>query len=343
MGEDQEEVRTKKLINLIIGSAIVLILVSFVAPWLLTSFSIVDLSDKGTIGDAVGGLMNPFIALAGVILTFVAFYIQYQANNYQRKQFNIQLEKEKQQFRIELEEQREQFLKNQFENQFYEMLSIHRSNINELTTVGLEFETKDFSISVSNFKEIQGVKSLTYLLSEFELCFKLVEKHWPTIENIRKMNEAYSLFWNGIDHNDKREHPFFEEAKAIKERSSGLILKGKSNQLAHYYRQLFQTVKFIVNQPIYNYEEKRNFIRILRSQLPNEEQVLLFYNWYSGFGYQWESDENKFFSDYRMIHNIFPSMLIPTGIDLKEMFFREDILVERNRSKDSLFEFEDWE
>ncbi|MCU0437497.1 MAG: hypothetical protein MUC49_06235 [Raineya sp.] len=39
--------------------------------------------------------MNPFISLAGVFVTFLAFYIQYKANQNQIAQFKIELEKEK--------------------------------------------------------------------------------------------------------------------------------------------------------------------------------------------------------------------------------------------------------
>lgn len=39
-----------------------------------------DLSSKNEIGDAFGGLTNPFISLIAVILTFCAFYVQYQFN-----------------------------------------------------------------------------------------------------------------------------------------------------------------------------------------------------------------------------------------------------------------------
>lgn len=120
------------------------------------------------------------------------------------------------------------------------------------------------------------------------------------------------------------------------------ILNGHSNQLAHYYRQLFQTVKFIVSQTIFTYEEKRKYIRILRSQLSNEEQVLLFYNWFSGFGKEWENENNSFLTDYRMIHNVFPNMLIE-GIKLDEVFnINSGFKTEKNREKDSLFEFQDW-
>lgn len=47
------------------------------------------------IGDSIGGTLNPIIAFTASILTFLAFYIQYKANNEQREIFNKTLEKEK--------------------------------------------------------------------------------------------------------------------------------------------------------------------------------------------------------------------------------------------------------
>lgn len=65
------------------------------------------------------------------------------------------------------------------------------------------------------------------------------------------------------------------------------------------------------NDELFPYEDKRQFLRILRAQLSSAEQVLLYYNWKSGRGEQWEEDSSKpdgnhFFTDYRMIHNIIP-------------------------------------
>lgn len=343
--DSNPEKNTKYLIYVLITLSIIFIILSFVAPWLFTSYSIIDLTNKdnASIGDTLGGIMNPFIAISGVILTFIAFYIQYKANQYQRIQFNIQLEKEKEQFKIQLDLQRDQFLKSQFENQFYQMLSIHRANINDLRTMKTEFEIDTFELTKMDRSEIAGIKALKYLLNELELCLKLAKKHFPDVTVTKMVNEAYGLFWNGVSKKEENKHSFFIEALKIKENFGNSIFLGKSNQLAHYYRQLFQTVKFIVNQSIYTYEEKRNFIRILRSQLPNEEQVLLFYNWYSGFGHQWEDGKNKFFTDYRMIHNIFPNMITIENIDLKKLFDTSNLLIEKNRLNDSLFEYEDRE
>ncbi|RYE12103.1 MAG: hypothetical protein EOP45_23460, partial [Sphingobacteriaceae bacterium] len=47
-----------------------------------------------------------------------------------------------------------------------------------------------------------------------------------------------------------------------------------------------------------NDQEKIKYLRILRAQLSNHEQILLFYNWLSGHGKNWENDNQHFFTKY---------------------------------------------
>ncbi|NJX16861.1 putative phage abortive infection protein [Tamlana crocina] len=334
--------KMNRIIRVLIIVASVLIIFSFVAPALFTKNSIIDFTQTGQIGDTIGGIMNPFIALAGVVLTYLAFYMQYKANQYQRAQFNIQLEKEKEQFRQELDLQKEQFLKNQFESQFYEMMRIHRGNVNDLTSNDVNINLKVISDSIVNKGVIDGIKTFPFLLSEFEFCYHYVKKYMPDLELKRMINEAYGMFWDGVKERDRKKDKMFGIVLGVKHSLNNKILEGNSNQLAHYYRQLFQTVKFVVNQTIFTYEEKRKYIRILRSQLSNEEQTLLLYNWFSGFGSQWENETNKFFTDYRMIHNVFPNMLVDE-LKLDEIFSLDgDFKKEKGREIDSLFEYQDW-
>ncbi|UBM59203.1 hypothetical protein LAG90_00830 [Marinilongibacter aquaticus] len=69
--------------------AFIALIFSFFAPKLLVQPSkseALDFSRTGQIGDTIGGIMNPFVAITGVILTFLAFWIQFQANKLQYKQ-----------------------------------------------------------------------------------------------------------------------------------------------------------------------------------------------------------------------------------------------------------------
>ncbi|WNH10546.1 hypothetical protein [Thalassobellus suaedae] len=47
-------------------------------------------SNLGSLGDTVGGFLNPLIAISAALLTFLAFYIQYQANTQVQNQFSQQ-------------------------------------------------------------------------------------------------------------------------------------------------------------------------------------------------------------------------------------------------------------
>jgi len=82
----------------ILGISILIIIFSFVSPLIFTAASSsdkFDFTETGQIGDTIGGIVNPFIALAGVLLTFLAFYMQIKANQIQIIQFKEGLEKEK--------------------------------------------------------------------------------------------------------------------------------------------------------------------------------------------------------------------------------------------------------
>lgn len=338
------------------GLALLFLICASFAPIIFTSFSIVDFTNKGEIGDTIGGTMGPFIAIAGVLLTFLAFYMQLEANKLQREQFEIQLKEDRSQFKKELQYQQDQFLKSQFENQFYNMVSLHKENVND--------------ISIENFSDrIKGRSVFPLFIEELRISYLFVKLFNPDNEIRTCLNEAYSIFFNGLDKLTEEKSILYRRLLFINKQYkvnkyeyfgnlistqsnykikaklelSFPLFNGHSHQLAHYYRHLFQTVKFVVSQEeeFISYEEKRKYLRILRAQLTNQEQVMLFYNWYSDFGNQWESEQNKYLTDYRMIHNIYQNILFE-GITLKELFAVEgDYRREKNRVFDPLFEFQD--
>ncbi len=345
-------------IAILIISGIV-ILFSFISPMIFVQESVLDLdfSLTGSIGDTLGGIMNPFIAISGVFLTFLAFYIQFKANRLQRDLFRQELDY------------------NKFENQFYEMLKLHKDNVNEVQIDDVKLFTH---IKHNGEKEIDrvektinGRKSFEFLKNEFEILYHIAKKHMANEEPKKWVNIAYGIFFHGLNEFDLSKHDFFKDLSEIKAQHkdnhfSNLpqtiktiinqeiklkdnlrfdLFEGHSAQLAHYYRHLFQTVKFVINQEnsLLSYNEKRKYLRILRAQLSNQEQVMLFYNWLSDFGSQWNNETNKYFTDYRMIHNIYQDLIVE-DVKLNVLFdFDENYLKEQNRVFDPLFEFQDWD
>ncbi|MBB1140647.1 putative phage abortive infection protein [Myroides sp. WP-1] len=95
--------------------------------------------------------------------------------------------------------------------------------------------------------------------------------------------------------------------------------QGYLHFLPQYYRNLYSIVNFVVNQNKdlnLTKEQKLNYLRTLRSTMSEYEQTMLFYNWYSEFGLAWENQENHFFSEYKMIHNLKKITLIDDDIDV---------------------------
>lgn len=121
------------------------------------------------------------------------------------------------------------------------------------------------------------------------------------------------------------------------------------DELNRYYRHLYQTVKIVANYDpkIISYDEKRKFLRMLRAQLTNKEQLLLFYNWMSGFRYgeDWEKQNgNHFFTEYRMIHNLDPknsSLFVEMGNDNIISWIKSFNPNYNDYDEHPLFEFED--
>ena len=181
--------------KILLSIAFISIIISFIAPIIFTQFSWIDFSGTGEIGDTLGGIMNPFIAIGGVLLTYLAFYMQFKANKLQRQQFEIQLEEDKNQFKQERKEQERQFSKNQFENQFYEMIRLHKENVKEI-----ELEIKKITIHKDNKhieqKFIKGRQVFAYFIEELKLLYYVSKKAYPEKKKDFLINKAYFVFFH---------------------------------------------------------------------------------------------------------------------------------------------------
>jgi hypothetical protein len=80
---------------------------------------------------------------------------------------------------------------------------------------------------------------------------------------------------------------------------------GHENRLGHYYRHLYSTVKYVVSKEkegLITYNKSREYLKVLRAQMSNDEQLMLYYNYIIGFGKDWEND--GYLTKYRMLHNL---------------------------------------
>lgn len=73
------------------GFVLAMIVICFF-PVLLTKLpiSIADFSETGQIGDTIGGIIGPLVAIIASYLTFLAFWVQYKANEQQRNDISLE-------------------------------------------------------------------------------------------------------------------------------------------------------------------------------------------------------------------------------------------------------------
>lgn len=294
----------------------------------------------GSIGDALGGLANPFIGTMGVVLTFFAFWVQFEANERQRK--DIQRER--------------------FENKFYELLRLHKENVNEIEIN--EVKLKGRPCFPSFLKEIYAIHSIID-----HYCDKLESIYFQNFDD--RIKFSFNLFYNGVtgDRINSKLHKsniklddnslFIQKIlEAINVASFRLrkdyynniggpdefdsILKdlkdmefdykpfiGHGAQLGHYFRHLYQMVKFVDQSQAITMDQKKNYLKTLRAQLSNHEQAILYLNSLVNPGNKLWYDKNdetgeisRYIIDYKLIKNL-PFHLVDFTTHPKEKLKQE--------------------
>lgn len=270
-----------------------------------------DIDYQGTIGDLFGGIYGPIVGLIGAVLAGMAFYAQYKANEEITRQFKIQ----------------------QFENQYFKLIDLYRKNADE--------------IKINSFS---NRKCFAVMYEEFRFIYSEVEDYLSSYELNEKdlTSISYCIFYYGVgnnilkilDKNFKYLHVNFDElytrlnlVKTEFEYSGEVILindygqsisyvfkyspfKGHLSRLGHYYRHLFQTVKFVITEKNLKYEEKYSYLKILRAQLSDYELIFLFFNSLFEKGKEWF--DYDIFDEYRFLKNI-PLELINIGLNPNEI------------------------
>ena len=168
-----------KVTIVILTFTVAIIIFSFFSPLIFTlknSVEKYDFTNTGAIGDTIGGLTSPFIGLAGVLLTFLAFYMQIKANQIQIKQFNDGILKEKE--RVEVAEKLDCYIK-----------------LN-LLKVDLEAITKDITEKSKNiFNYFTNEKKYPF---ETNLLYRTPSKKYVRILEIDRLSifRGFEIFLN---------------------------------------------------------------------------------------------------------------------------------------------------
>lgn len=217
----------------------------------------------GTFGDQFGAVNALFSGLAFVGLIFTINQ-QKTSIDLQREDLRNQLEElrnnreELELSRREMEEQTAEFEKQnrilkiqQFENTFFQMMSLQQQIVN-----GLELEVRTL-----NWRAIQS--------SSPDQTSKTKFKGREVFEQLY-VNRAGRMGLKGIIEEDGL---------------TGYVNDEDRSMLDHYFRHLYTILKFIdQSNAITNFDDKYQYATILRATLSRYELVLLYYNGLSDLG-----------------------------------------------------------
>lgn len=98
----------------VVGTIITLTLIGLVCffpKWFVTGTSDFDFTQTGQIGNTIGGIMGPFVAIIAALLTFMAFWVQFKANQQQKHDIAVE----------------------RFENNLFQMIALQEDITDSLT------------------------------------------------------------------------------------------------------------------------------------------------------------------------------------------------------------------
>jgi hypothetical protein len=252
------------------------------------------------LGSTVAGLVGPLFSLTGILLIVVTLISQ-------RDMFKLQ----------------------QFETKYFELIKIHRENVNNLKklistgstwTGGQVFEEiyNEFGFILLALKSLCELNQLK--LDEINmggiaytiLYFGIGEKSNPILKNYFKRN--YGIV------SDEQLAWMINTLEDLKQKhgENRYRFAGHQTRLGHYYRHLYQSVKYVDGQKYLNEPGKYAYIKTLRAQLTTFEQSLLFFNSLSVLGKNWRNPKSNFLQAYQLIKNLPPEFTF--GIDPKKVY-----------------------
>jgi hypothetical protein len=254
----------------------------------------------GQFGDFFGGVVGTVFALAGTLLVVLTFMEQAKQNK-----------------------------RESFETKFYEMLHLHKQNTDEIRLEDVRgreaieklfFNLRDIYDMVEGaILTIEGTHPPANDKAEVER-FDQMRRYLSNSDNRLNLihNLSYGYFFYGfkdyyITKNEQDiQYKINVDVTAILviAKAHKSLLTPRNSLLGHYYRHLYQTIQFIAKSK-FTESDKYNYAKIVRAQLSDYEQVLLYYNSLSVMGRKWITPigETKFekmclIARFRLIKNI---------------------------------------
>lgn len=308
----------------LVGVAAALILVFILT--INTHWAAFDYTNSGQIGDTIGGISSPFIGVAAAVLTFMAFYMQFKANEMLSSQFNLQ----------KVDDQRDKY-----ENNILFLIKQNRSIIESMSIaeniegarcfakMHIELRaiyeiTKEFYHDELTDDEIANISYLLLFNGVGQISNELNEpllKHYPRhaelltfFRKIERITTRITTDWVGLETIKSQDY-----IVELLDRLHYRPFKGHLTQLGHYFRNLFHILKYTesVDTAYLAPDQKYEIIKSLRSQLASDEQIIIYFNAISAYGAPMR--DARFIERYQLIKNI-PLPSVEFAGDIRKRF-----------------------
>ncbi len=282
------------------------------------SFHLWSLTNFGVMGDFVGGMIGTLMATAAALYVIKTYLHQIKQDS-----------------------------KNDKKTAILHMIKLHKENVDQLrivSMIGGESQTYEGRyIFPILFQELQFVYDKTFTaINQFLTKNNDVRynafREYNTMVNLA-LRLSYGFYFYDLSYHLTRDKnlPLYDitkEVVAILTRDQAMNYYKSLHRnivLSHYYRHLFNMVKFVDDsRSELKFKEREQLCIIIRSQLSDYEQVLLYYNVLSPLGVKWieplgknEVDEMCLLCKYRLIKNI-PCYISYFGKDPASVFRVED-------------------
>lgn len=192
------------------GWFLLIVVVICSLPWALTREWLLDFSDTGEVGDTIGGIMGPFVAIAAAGLTFIAFWVQYKANIQQR--YDIAIER--------------------FESNLFEMIHIQQEIINglKIENVGSHqnrviatgrdvfqclYEIMAVRMDLDNVNSPQTLKRLLEMSDDAKIKMGALNELWCLDHYYRHLYRIFKYIYD-VDSNLIKEDKKYEYAAIVR-------------------------------------------------------------------------------------------------------------------------------
>jgi hypothetical protein len=258
-------------------------------PYCLVNF---NLSETGQVGDTIGGIVNPFVALIAVWFTFKAFWVQYDANEKQ-KEINKKQEERNAEQDKKYDQQVEDIAIQRFENNFFQMLNLQQEIVN-----GLYFSLNEHQ---KYYNVNDPIKKSDDTIVTGRTVFKWLYNR-GTYYGLK--TSSNNIAPEGIKYLIKE----FGYEKYVEISSISC--------LDHYFRHLYRIFKYVYDSRalLKNFDQEYKYTSIIRAQLSDYELILLFYNCLSKNG---KDRFKKYAERYALFNNIRNELLVDEKV-LKE-------------------------